>query len=170
MDLHSWQNFFVIMGSAAGALTGLMFVVIALTSELMRNAPTHARRSFATPTIVHFTSVLVVGALLAMPNLSEHAVGWILTFVGIAGLTYMVFIIRTARRLDYSSDFEDTLFHFTLPPLAHANILVAGALAWSNPRWSLYMVAGSLLTLLIVGIHNAWDSAMWFVIRSGNQT
>jgi len=164
--ISSWQNFYVIMGSAAGALTGLMFVVIALTADLMRNAPPHARRSFATPTIVHFTSVLVVGALLAMPHLSEHAIGSILIIAGLAGLTYMALIIRSARRLDYTSDFEDTLFHFTLPPLAHANLLVAGVLAWSSPSWSLYMVAGSLLVLLTVGIHNAWDSAMWFVTRN----
>jgi hypothetical protein len=167
--IAAWQNFYVITGSAAGALTGLMFVVIALTREQMTSAPTHARRSFATPTIVHFTSVLLVGALLAMPHLSVHAVGWLLVIVGVVGLAYMTMIIHTARRLDYTSDFEDTLFHFTLPPIAHANFLAAGVLAWSQPAWSLYMVAGSLLTLLIVGIHNAWDSAMWFVTRNAAQ-
>ena len=58
--------------SSAGALTGLMFVVIALTREQLRRAPPHALRSFATPTIVHFTTVLSLAALLSNPRLHNN--------------------------------------------------------------------------------------------------
>lgn len=167
MEIHSWQSFFMIMGSAAGALTGLMFVVIALRRDQMAAVPVHGRRSFATPTIVHFMTVLAISALLSMPGLSAHAVGWILIAIAASSCSYMAFIIDTARRrFDYNSDLEDTLFHFTFPPLAHLTILLAGVLAFSEPGWTLYMVAVSQLTLLVVAIHNAWDSATWFVVRS----
>ena len=162
--MAGWQNFFVIVATAAGALTGLMFVVIALRREQTSSASVHALRSFATPTIVHFTSVVVLPALLTMPRLTRTGVGWVLVLFGAAGLLYMGFVIRTARvRVDFESDFEDTLFHFTLPPIAHTAIVVAGLLTWSHHTWSMYVVAAALLTLLIVGIHNAWDSAVWLV-------
>lgn len=164
MYIAGWQNFFVILATAAGALTGLMFVVIALRREQTTNAPVHAMRSFATPTIVHFTTVVVVSATLTMPRLKSTGIGWILVLFGGAGLLYMGFVIATARtRVEFASDLEDTLFHFTLPPVAHAAIVAAGVLTWSHHTWSMYMVASSLLVLLIVGIHNAWDSAVWFV-------
>lgn len=154
----------MIVSTAAGALTGLMFVVIALRREQTTNAPVHALRSFATPTIVHFTSVVVLGALLTMPRLRTAGVGWILVLFGGTGLLYMGFVIMTARRrVEFASDLEDTVFHFTLPPVAHAALVTAGVLTWSHHTWSMYIVAGSLLVLLITGIHNAWDSAVWFV-------
>jgi hypothetical protein len=162
--IEGWQDFFVIVATAAGALTGLMFVVIALRREQTGSAPVHALRSFATPTIVHFTSVVVISATLTMPRLTKTGIGWLLVFLGAAGLVYMGVVIRTARvRVDFASDLEDTLFHFTLPPVAHGAIVAAGVLTWSDHTWAMYMVAGALLTLLSVGIHNAWDSAVWFV-------
>jgi hypothetical protein len=158
-----WQNFFVIVSTAAGALTGLMFVVIALRREALATAPRHGLRSFATPTIVHFTTVLGLAALLAMPGLKSTGVGWILVLVGASGLTYTAWIIRSARRFEYQSDLEDTIFHFTLPPLAHGGFVLSGVLAWEHHTNVMYIVAAGLLTLLIVGIHNAWDSAVWFM-------
>jgi hypothetical protein len=162
--IEGWQNFFVIVATAAGALTGLMFVVIALRRDQTSNAPVHALRSFATPTIVHFTSVVVLSAVLTMPRLTRAGIGWVLVLLGAAGLAYMGFVIMTARiRVDFASDLEDTLFHFTFPPIAHGAIVAAGVFTWSDHAWSMYMVAGALLMLLVVGIHNAWDSAVWFV-------
>jgi len=166
MHIAQWQNFYVIVGTAAGALTGLMFVVIALTREMMASAPRTGLRSFVTPTIVHFASVLGISAMLSMPRLTYTSTGWILVLSGATLLAYMTWIIRTARRLDYNSDLEDTIFHFTLPPIVHATILVAGLMEWSKHDWAMYLVAGSLLVLLIIGIHNAWDSAVWMVTRT----
>lgn len=163
MYVSGWTNFYVIVSTAAGALTGLMFVVIALRREALSNAPRHGLRSFATPTILHFSSVLGLAALLSMPRLARATVGWILVVVGGGLLGYMNFVIFNARRFDYASDLEDTIFHFTLPPLAHAAIIVAGVLVWSRHPGGLYLVAAGLLTLLFVGIHNAWDSAVWFM-------
>src|SRR5438874_6160159 len=107
VTLEGWANFYVIVGGSAGALTGLMFVVIALTREQLRRAPPHALRSFATPTIVHFTTVLSLAALLSMPRLTRASVGWILLGVGGFSIEYIAVIIRRARTLEYNADLED---------------------------------------------------------------
>ena len=53
--LSGWQNFYVIVGSSAGALIGLQFVVIALIADMpIVRGQAQAGAAFATPTIVHF--------------------------------------------------------------------------------------------------------------------
>ena len=52
--LAEWQNFYVIVGSSAGALIGLQFVVMALVADMPRTpVQAQAGRAFATPTIVY---------------------------------------------------------------------------------------------------------------------
>ena len=169
MTLAGWENFYVIVGSAAGALTGLMFVVIALTRDLQRSSTPHARRSFATPTIVHFTTALSLAAVLSMPRLTRGALGAILLTVGALSLAYVGWIFYHQRRIEvYQPDLEDKLFHVLFPGLAYASILVAGASTWAATSTALYIVGASMLSLVIIGIHNAWDSAVWMVMRSGS--
>src|SRR5439155_23212976 len=52
-ELAEWESFYVIVGSAAGALIGLQFVVMALIAERPQIASPEAGAAFATPTIVH---------------------------------------------------------------------------------------------------------------------
>jgi hypothetical protein len=170
-QLAQWANFYVIMGSSAGALTGLMFVVIVLTRDFQSasggSGTSHARRSFATPTIVHFTAVLSLAGVLSMPGVTRAAMGLILLGAGLGLLVYVYFVARRGRRLEvYQPDLEDHAFHFILPSAAYASVVVAGASAWASPSTSLYLIAASMIGLLIIGIHNAWDSAVWMVMRS----
>jgi hypothetical protein len=62
------DSFYVIVGSAAGTLIGLQFVVITLFEQrpaLLRAAKTGS--AFATPTIVHFGTALLLSAVLRVP-------------------------------------------------------------------------------------------------------
>ena len=65
-ELAPWDSFYVIVGSAAGALVGLQFVVMTLIAEKPPRAP-EAGAAFATPTVMHFSSVLLLSALLRAP-------------------------------------------------------------------------------------------------------
>ena len=47
--LNQWDNFYVIIGSSAGALTGLQFVVIALVAEAQAASSMLEIRAFGTP-------------------------------------------------------------------------------------------------------------------------
>ena len=171
VDLAGWHDFFVIVGSSAGALTGLMFVVITLTQALGIRRPPQVRRvmrSFSTPTIVHFSVVLSMCAVLSMPRLTETAIGLFLMALSGSLLGYMSWVYANSRTHHeiYKPDIEDLVWHFSLPVLAYGTTFGAGAAAWSSPDVSLYMVGGSMVALLIIGIHNAWDSAVWQIIRS----
>src|SRR5690349_9031512 len=65
--LTRWENFYVIVGSSAGALTGLQFVVIALIAEAETSSSMLEVRAFGTPTVVHFCASLLISAILSAP-------------------------------------------------------------------------------------------------------
>jgi len=67
--LATWQNFYVIIGSAAATLTGLLFVVITLIAQVRVRAssPSDGIAVFSTPNVFHFGAALLVAAILSAP-------------------------------------------------------------------------------------------------------
>ena len=66
-QLHQWHEFYVLVGTAAAALTGLMFVVVSIGPQVIATRGSSGVRAFVTPVMVHFTSVLAVSALMLVP-------------------------------------------------------------------------------------------------------
>ena len=163
MPFPAWETFYVIVGSSAGALTGLMFVVIALIADLRSSA--RQIDAFGTPTVVHFSAVLLLSAILTAPWPAMSAARLALGAFGATGVVYMFVVLRRARRqTDYKPVLEDWLFHSSLPLVAYAGVLAAAVgLAW-RPTSLLFVIGGAAVLLLFVGIHNAWDTVTYVVV------
>jgi hypothetical protein len=166
--LAGWENFYVIVGSSAGALIGLQFVVITLIAEMpiVRDME-RAGSAFATPTVVHFGAVLLLAAILSAPwqGIMGAAVVWGL--LGVSGIVYEVVVVKRMRaQTAYSPVFEDRLFHVLLPIAAYATLAASAYAVRLNVAGALFGVATAALVLLFVGIHNAWDTVLYHVIVS----
>jgi hypothetical protein len=85
--LTIWQGFYVIVGSAAATLTGLMFVVITLIARTQTRSSSGSIAAFGTPTVVHFCAALFVAALLTAPWPALWNVGLLLGLSGLWGVT-----------------------------------------------------------------------------------
>jgi hypothetical protein len=170
--LNGWGSFYVIVGSSAGALIGLQFVVITLIAQMpIREGMAQASSAFATPTIVHFVVVLLLSALLNVPwnGIGIAAVLWGL--VGLCGVVYEVIVAWRLRvQTAYQPVFEDWAFHVLLPFAAYAMLATSAYAAHSRVREALFAVGAAALLLLFIGIHNAWDSVTYhvFASRSGH--
>ena len=169
--LTEWENFYVIVGSSAGALIGLQFVVITLIADfpLVKDVE-RASNAFATPTIVHFGSVLLLSALISAPwhGIAGAAIVW--GVLGLVGVIYVVIVVRRMRtQTAYSPQFEDRLFHVLLPFAAYAMLAGSAYAAFSNVGQALVGVGAAALLLLFIGIHNAWDAVTYhvFINKSG---
>jgi hypothetical protein len=68
-------------------------------------------------------------------------------------------------RATYHPVLEDWIWNATLPLLCYLLLLAAGALVTRQPALALYLTGGAALTLLFVGIHNAWDLAVWITVE-----
>ena len=168
-SLSEWDSFYVIVGSAAGALIGLQFVVMTLIAERPRSVTMEAGRAFATPTVVHFSAVLLISALIQLPWQAPSAC-WAAGFVGLGGMIYMALPIQRMRRQNsYQMDWEDRVFHVALPILAYLSLIVFCLVALSHVETALFGVAAAALLLLFVGIHNAWDTVAYQVFVVGRE-
>jgi hypothetical protein len=167
--LAKWESFYVIVGSSAGALTGLQFVVIALGVEA-KALKRQAIRAFATPTIVHFCAVLLMSTILSAPWQALSQLSNAVMACGIAGFCYTLLVVRrTRKQTDYSPVFEDWLCHTALPLIAYLSFLVASILLRWYPAQSLFVIGAAAILLLFVGIHNAWDAVTYIATSLRNE-
>src|SRR5882724_9866505 len=111
-----WENFYVIVGSSGGALTGLQFVVMALIAQVRKRSTAREVDAFGTPTIVHFCAVLLVSATMSAPWRGLSNVSLALGACGAAGVVYGVIVASRARRqTGYRPVLVDWLWHAVLP-------------------------------------------------------
>jgi hypothetical protein len=169
--LSGWENFYVIVGSSAGALIGLQFVVITLIADRPNMASQgQAGAAFATPTVVHFGVVLLLSGILTAPwgAITSAAILWGL--VGVLGIIYEIVVFRRMRTQKiYTPEFEDWLFHLLLPFAAYATLAgSAYAIRFAGPN-AMFAVGAAALLLLFVGIHNAWDTVTYHVFHKPSQ-
>jgi len=164
--LSPWESFYVIVGSSAGALTGLMFVVMTLIADL-EEAPSSSTSvgAYGTPTIVHFCVGLVVSAALSAPWRSATGIAVTLGVCGGGGLVYVLNAVHRARRqTDYRPVLEDWLWHSVFPVVAYGAILIGGITLRKAPETSLFAVGAAVLSLVLIGIHNSWDTVTYLAV------
>jgi hypothetical protein len=163
--LDGWENFYVIVGSSAGALIGLQFVVMTLIAGRPTDrGEAQASDAFSTPSVVHFGVVLLLSAVISAPWQGIGGVALLWGLVGFSGMVYDAVVARRMRvQTIYRPVFEDWLFHVLLPLAAYAVLAGAAFAAYSHTRPALFLVGAAALLLLFVGIHNAWDTVTHLV-------
>jgi hypothetical protein len=168
--LSAWQNFYVIVGTAGGALIGIQFVVIALVADSPRRTDTESIHAFGTPTVVHFGATLAIAAILCAPWPSLYAISVALLVLGLAGIGYAIIVFRRAlRQKAYKPVAEDWIWYVILPCGAYAAMAVGAALLSRIAEDALFIVAAGAISLLFIGIHNAWDTVTYIVTdNAGN--
>jgi hypothetical protein len=146
-----WGNFYVTIGGAAGALTGLLFVAVALRPREIRGSPGLVGRSRAA--FYAFVTVLFVD-LLALAGTSSKLVGLaqIGVTVGVLALS-SPFTVR-AWRTGTMNIRRAVVYHAGLTFVA-----VAGALRAIQgvTQHGDVVLATGLLLLLGVALSNSWQ-------------
>ena len=173
--LPGWENFAVIAGSAAGALTGLLFVAVSLNRD--RIVGHAALRSEAGQTLVLFLLALLLSLLLVIPGTSPRLLGIVLVVVAVVSGAILIIIGRgkddAARgRGEAAGNHageaagnhageapEDRLARLldTVSPnlVAMLSITVAGSLEIAGDN-GLYWLAAAVVLALGGGVINAW--------------
>jgi len=112
---YQWHDYFITVGGASAALTGLVFVAMSLNPGVIAQDQTHRRR--AVGTLAGFTAIFVICALGVMGGQDHRAIGleW-LTVSAVATVIYVYGYIqaircpaaqRLRRRLVSGGDFDD---------------------------------------------------------------
>ncbi len=91
-----WETFYVIVGSSGGALTGLLFVVVALAADRSTPATERGLSAFTTPSIFHFVVVMAIAALVTMPR---RGLGSLSVLLGLCALVGGAITVTAVRRI-----------------------------------------------------------------------
>ena len=166
--LSNWQNFYMLMGTAAATLTGLMFVVTTLIAGIDAHLSTlnAAVSAYNTPTVVHFGTVLLLAGILSAPWQTSSSLSVLLGLLGLGMVVYSIIVMRRMRRVpNYQSTLEDWSWYMAFPFLAHASLIVAAFVLPENPAPALYIVSAAMMMLLLSSIRNAWDMVTFLAVE-----
>jgi hypothetical protein len=169
--LGRWANFYVVVGSSAGALTGLQFVVITLVAQMEAASSIREIRAFGTPNVVHFSVALLISVLMNMPWVAASQLSISLGALAAIGFGYSLTVIRHARKQGgYSPDAADWFWYAIVPIAMFVLLGTAALLIGSNAGLSFFLVAAVSLGFLFNGIRNAWDTVTYVAIERGRRS
>src|SRR5437868_5064640 len=143
--LTEWENFYVIVGSSAGALIGLQFVVITLIAELpIKRGAAQASGAFSTPSVVHFVVVLLLSALISAPWHAITAVAIVCGLVGLSGIAYSVLVAwRLRAQTAYEPVLADWLSYVVAPFVAYVILALSAYVVFLHPRPGMFFVGAA---------------------------
>ena len=157
--LEPWYDFYLLIGTSAGTLVGLMFVAASVGAGVFTHERQHALRIFLSPTVVAFSGILAASLAGVMP--AATCLGAIYS-----GLVWYRMVREGIAR---SIDLEDRVWYAMIPSVAYM-LLTAGGIAFClGAGLACALLAAGMCLLLIAGLRNAWDMTTWVVLHKGSR-
>jgi len=165
--LGHWHEFYMLLGTVAGTLVGLLFVAASVSSGVFTSDRSAPMRVFLSASVVHFCSILAVSLIVLAPVQSSMVCGALILGCGIIGLAHSGLALRDAARdgLSAAVDLEDRIWYFALPVVGYLFVAGSGITLALELDLGCLALALSAGMLLVVGIHNAWDITVWIITR-----
>jgi hypothetical protein len=160
VGLELWRDVFVLIGSSAGALVGLLFIVMSLHFErisLRSDANTRITIDGGRNNTYHLLTVLIEAALVLTPQ-PMALLGAELIVVNLFGLRLPLMITLKYFRQNVTISERDGFPTTVILTIIAAYILGAagGGVLLSLRSWGLYLVAASCLTKVVRTVLTAW--------------
>ena len=151
-ELGAWHEFLVMLGGAAAALTGLVFVAMSIHLREISSIPIHRARARAT-LIGLICTVLLCGFALFPQSVKEF--GLKLIVFGVVLIAVAIALSANSMRLPGGWDAGRRLrvVIYIGTPLAAT---VEGALRMSGIDWATAAFAATLLLVVANAVSNAW--------------
>jgi len=165
--LAAWHDFALLVGTAAAALIGLLFVAASVGSGVFTQERQAALRVFLSPSVVHFSCVLAAALIVVAPIRSWPLLGTLVMLAGLFGAIYAILVCCTMVRQKISAtlDLFDRLWYAAIPAVGYAVMLAAGVTLARGLDAGCNLLAAAMALLLAAGVRNAWDITTWIVLR-----
>ena len=159
---EGWRDFYVLLGTAAAGLIGLLFIVVTLTAGADRPRALRGASLYMTPTVVQFTTVLLISAIATAP-LNPATARFLLLILGLATSLYAaVNMIRMFTAKEFKpTHWTDPIHYAAAPVVAYLALAGAVVLGWTSPVHWPFAMGAMAVVILLCGIRNAWDLVTW---------
>lgn len=167
MLFENWGEFYLLAGSAAAVLIGLIFVVVTLMSDRPRSSVLAGSRLYMGPVVLHVSFVLALSAAALAPGISGREFAIVAGVVALWGLGRGVMSVRGIRALggNDTPHWTDVWFYGVVPGLLYLALAGVALGFWSGATWAVYGVAGVITGLLLISVRNEWDLVTWLAPR-----
>jgi hypothetical protein len=149
-----------------GALIGLQFVLLTLLASRPLQQMGDASAAFGTPTVVHFSVVLLLSAIGSAPwsDITGLVILW--SLISVVGMFYIFRITKSMiSQTAYHPVIEDWVFHSFLPFISYALMAIAACTGYFAKPCAPFIGAAAMLILLFTGVHNSWDAVTYSVFK-----
>jgi len=162
--LTGWHEFYGLLGTAAAALVALLFVAASIGASILTPGG-GATRTFMSPVIFHYSSILFISLIAIVPTHTPMSLGVGIAAVAVIGFGYSVMVCARLVRV-HVVDLADRLGYGAGPLAAYAATFAAGYLLFAHSAAGADVLAAALLVLLAVNIRNAWDLMLALATRA----
>ena len=157
--MRGWSDYFFMVGSAAAALIGLMFVVVTLTAGRDRSELEPGKKLYTTPIVWHLCVVVVLSGAAVAPDVPSRWLGIGTLTMGVIGVAYSAYLTIGILRAQLASSFSgyDAFWYGAAPGLLYGGVAGSGLAMLQGLPWAVDAFAALVMGLLLVSIHNEWD-------------
>jgi hypothetical protein len=155
-----WHDFYVLVGTAAVTLLGLLFVAVSLNLEVIAGEGHADLRGRAVLTFNSFLYILIFALIFLIPDQTPALLGWPLLLVGGLGVYTLS---QNLRRIWQARDQAHPpgrgfLFWRVILPICWsvALLVVSATVVAGQTTWLIWLVP-VFMARLIAAVRNAWD-------------
>ena len=159
-----WGEFYLLVGSAAAVLIGLIFVVVTLMQDKPRSTMLSGSRYYMGPVVLNVSFVLVLSAVALAADITSAAMGLICAAISAWGFARSIMSFAGIRTLDWDEGpphWTDAWFYGAIPAAIYVGLAVVAWAFWTDQQWAVNAVAVVINALLLISIRNEWDLVTW---------
>jgi modulator of FtsH protease len=150
-----WQGFAEVIGSASGALTGLLFVAVSINASHIEGH--RGLRASAAQTLALFLTPLTMAACLLAPGQPDWVFGAELIAIGLISSAALLHLGHRKQALDDDERWLVEIFNRRTPNVLVMLLFVAsGTILACGSGAGLYLLLPASLVAFVSGVVNAW--------------
>jgi hypothetical protein len=159
-----WTDFFLLAGSAAAVLIGLIFVVITLMHDRSRSSVLMGSKLYMGPIVLGISFLLALSAAALTPGITRCEFAALTSLVALWGLARGVMSTLGIRRLK-EVHWTDVWFYGVYPCVLYLAFGLVALAFWMDWWWAHKGLAVVITLGLLLAIRNEWDLITWITPR-----
>jgi hypothetical protein len=156
--VEGWHDFYLLVGTAAATLVGLLFVSLSLNVDVITRKANADLRALAAQTFAGFLNVVMLAVLFLIPRQVPLGLG--LPLLGISG--YGLYetvgrLLKTRRARSHGWGWGGIARRFVFPALCFVALTIIAVSVLLGQTGGLYWLVPVMILLIVAASRNAWD-------------
>jgi modulator of FtsH protease len=156
--VEGWHDFYLMTGTAAATLVGLLFVSLSLNVEVITHEANADLRMLATQTFTSFLNVTMLAVIFLIPHQVPLGLGVPLLGISVYGLyETMGRLLKTRRARPRAWGRGGIARRFIIPIVSFVALFAIAVSVLLGQIGGLYWLVPVMILLIVAASLNAWD-------------